>query len=50
MRPVLFHIGSFPLRAWGFLLMIGEGNSACQEIEPGRREAFRHDEVLYRSL
>ncbi len=22
MRPVLFHIGSFPLRSWGFLLMI----------------------------
>ncbi len=50
MRPILFHIGSFPLRSWGLLLMIAFLMGAWRASKAAPRYGIKTDDLWDASL
>ena len=50
MIPVLFHIGSFPLRSWGLLLMIAFLMGALHGTKLAPRYGIKPDDLWDASL
>lgn len=46
MRPILFHIGSLPVFAWGFMFMIAVSLATYLMLKRARREGFNPDHLL----
>ncbi|MFZ5641362.1 MAG: prolipoprotein diacylglyceryl transferase [Bacillota bacterium] len=46
MRPILFHIGSLPVFAWGFMFMIAVALATYLILRRARREGFNPDHLL----